>query len=420
MKVLWITNQATSDIAQCIGNLVHFGGGWMNTLSCQVADKHDLTIIFPYANGKKTMSGKIGNIKYFGIPMIKDRIKESIEIQQKYADIFVAEKPDVVHIWGTEYIHSWDAICASEKVGLLNKVVISIQGLVSIYKNHFWCGLNYNNFPALTIRDFKFKTSIKDKYNSFVKRGYYEKLSLMKVRNVIGRTDWDRACTEQFNPNVNYFFCNETLREMFYKKRWSINNCERHSIFVSQSQYPIKGFHLALETVAILKEKWPDVRLVTTGKDRIHCSKTDILRLGDYDLLLRKKIKDLGLEDNVEFVGMLDECRMCNQYLSSHVFLSPSSIENSPNSVGEAMLLGMPVVSSDVGGVKNMLRHELEGFLYQYDAPYMAAYYIDRIFSNDELATLIGKNAYEHAKQTHDVEQNFHSMIKIYQTISQQ
>ena len=66
--------------------------------------------------------------------------------------------------------------------------------------------------------------------------------------------------------------------------------------------------------------------------------------------------------------------------------MSASTIENSPNSVGEAMLLGCPVVSSCVGGVPDMLEHGREGFLYQASVPYMLAWYVKRVFGDDELA----------------------------------
>ena len=136
------------------------------------------------------------------------------------------------------------------------------------------------------------------------------------------------------------------------------------------------------------------------------------------DVLVRNQIKKLGLEQNVSFLGVLNEEEMRDRFLKSHIFLSPSSIENSPNSVGEAMLLGMPVVSSDVGGVKNMLTHEKEGYVYQADAAYMMAYYIDKIFSDDELAVRLGENAHKHAMMTHDREKNFRTLMDIYKTIS--
>ena len=71
---------------------------------------------------------------------------------------------------------------------------------------------------------------------------------------------------------------------------------------------------------------------------------------------------------------------MCEQYLKANVFVLPSAIENSPNSLGEAMMLGTPTVVSDVGGVKNMIDHEKEGYVYQPDASYMIAYYAGRFF----------------------------------------
>lgn len=73
------------------------------------------------------------------------------------------------------------------------------------------------------------------------------------------------------------------------------------------------------------------------------------------------------------------------RYLASSVFVSVSTIENSPNSVGEAMLFGCPVVSSCVGGVLDMLEHGQEGFLYQASAPYMLAWYVGCVFRDDGL-----------------------------------
>lgn len=418
MKILWVTNQATPEISAQLGKNMSVGGGWMNTLSHQVSAEHELVIVFPCDVRTKDIDGTISGINYYGIQMNKADDKASTFVLEKIKRIIKLQKPDIIHIWGTEYIHSWSAACACEELGLLDNVVVSIQGLVSIYKFHFWCGLDRKDFPIVTLRDLKFKSGITAKYESFIRRGFYEKLTLQKVKNVIGRTDWDEACVLQYNPCINYFFCNETLRESFYNNRWDLSQCKKHTVFVSQSQYPIKGFHMALEAIAILKRKWPDIKLITTGRDRIHCTKKELLKLGDYDLLIRKKIIELDLEKNVVFVGSLDEQSMCKQYTSSHVFLSPSSIENSPNSVGEAMLLGMPVVTSDVGGVKNMLSHNLEGYIYQYDAPYMAAYYIDKIFSDDPLANSLGEKAYLHAKQTHDWVKNYNVMMSIYESIS--
>ena len=57
------------------------------------------------------------------------------------------------------------------------------------------------------------------------------------------------------------------------------------------------------------------------------------------------------LEDKVSFLGPLNAEQMKAEYLRSNVFLCPSSIENSPNSLGEAQMLGVPCVASYVGGI---------------------------------------------------------------------
>ena len=77
---------------------------------------------------------------------------------------------------------------------------------------------------------------------------------------------------------------------------------------------------------------------------------------------------------------------MKERFLRTNVFVSSSAIENSPNSIGEAMLLGTPIVASDVGGVSSLIEHGKTGFLYQADAPYMLAYYIEKLFDNSKLA----------------------------------
>ena len=117
------------------------------------------------------------------------------------------------------------------------------------------------------------------------------------------------------------------------------------------------------------------------------------------------------------FTGSLNEAQMKERFINSNVFVSPSTIENSPNSLGEAMLLGVPAISSDVGGVKNMLQHEKEGYVYQPDAPYMLAYYVKKIFADPEKAKMLGDAAKKHAQHTHSREINLETLLTIYTEI---
>ena len=119
----------------------------------------------------------------------------------------------------------------------------------------------------------------------------------------------------------------------------------------------------------------------------------------------------------MKFLGYLSEGEMCERYLKSHVFVSASSIENSSNSVAEAMLLGMPIVASAVGGVPDMLEDRKEGFLYQSDASYMLAHYIMKMFDNDEIAKEYGLAARKRALYAHDRDLNNQKLVEIYEKV---
>lgn len=419
MRVLWITNQATPNIARDMKDDIGFGGGWMADLSLQISsnDCIKLGIVFPVNTiEKNNITGQVDRIWYCGLFLNKAANEPKMKDVIDFERIIFLFKPDVIHIWGTEYVHSFSAIQACKNLDLLHRTVVSIQGLVSIYARHFW---GYISEPLLkpTFRDIVKNSTLKKQQESFSRRGIYEIETLKIARHVIGRTDWDNACTQQINEKLKYHFCNETLRSPFYNNDWSIDQCERQSIFVSQSQYPIKGLHIVLEAMPLIIKRYPNAKVYTTGNNKVARNFKGKLKQNTYDWYIEKLIEQYHLQDNIIFTGFLDEDQMCKRFCSAHVFVSASSIENSPNSLGEAMLLGVPIVSSCVGGVKDMLVDSQEGFIYPADEPYMLAYYINKIFEDDDLAIRLSKNAKKHAKFTHDPQRNLDGLLNIYNEI---
>lgn len=120
-----------------------------------------------------------------------------------------------------------------------------------------------------------------------------------------------------------------------------------------------------------------------------------------------------GLEDNVEFTGPLDAEGMIKEYLRANVFVSPSSIENSPNSLGEAQILGTPCISSYVGGAMDMMSGNEEN-LYRFEEIEMLAYKICRIFQNREKQVDMS----EVARKRHCAETNQRRLLDIYRCIT--
>ncbi len=418
MKILWLCNIPLPDIAIDMSYPIINGGGWLVGLSNDLKKCPDieLNICFPLSNEKEIIKGRLDNINYYGFPKkLNQPHKYDISVEEHLKYILNEVTPDIVHIFGTEYPHSLSMTKVFNKP---DRTIINIQGLCSIYTKHYTSGLAYNIISQYTFRDFIKQDNIRQQQKKFEKRGKMEITAIKNVNHIIGRTTWDKACVSQINPNAKYHFCNETLRDEFYKYIWDINNCEKYSIFISQGGYPIKGLHFMLEALPEIIKRFPHVHLYVAGDDITKSENLkDRLKITSYGKYIKKLIKEYGLIEHITFTGNLDEKQMCNRFLRSNVYVSPSNIENSPNSLGEAMLLGVPSVASDVGGVKDMLEHPVEGFVYQHDAPYMLAHYVCEIFQNDKLALEFSTNSRKHAMETHNKDNNLKTMIDIYKEI---
>ena len=421
MNILWLINIPLPEASQLMGENPSPFGGWLINASKDLANKEDveLSIAFPSNKANKFRELKGEKINYYPFIPVKENDNKVIENNESFETLLNNLKPDIVHIYGTEIAHTLSMVNTCNKINI--KTVISVQGLVSIIEKHMYSNLPIYAIYGNTFRNIIRKDNVRGLKKLFRNRGKNEIEAIKRTNHIIGRTTWDKACSNQINPQANYHFCNETLREEFYKHQWDVNDCEKHSIFLSQGQYPIKGLHYVLEAMPLILKKFPQTKVYISGKDITKSdSIKDKLLMTYYGKYIRKMIKRLDLERNVVFTGPLDEEKMCQRYLKSHVFVCPSSIENSPNSLGEAMILGVPSIASYVGGIPDMLKDKEEGFLYQHDAPYMLTHYICEIFEKKDLAIKFSKNAREHALKTHDRNENTRRLIKIYNEIVSQ
>ena len=296
---------------------------------------------------------------------------------------------------------------------MLDRTVASIQGLCRFLAEHYTDGIPPRDVRHTTFRDLVRKDNMAQQQEIFRLRGEFETKSLEKLGHAIGRTSWDRARARELNPEILYHFCNETLRQPFFEGSWQYAGCRKYRIFASSCVYPVKGFHYLLEAFREVLKAYPEATLAVPGSSFFTVSR---LRQSGYQKYLAGLAA--GLEDKIEFLGDLNAEEMKQAYLNSHVFVMPSTIENSSNSLGEAMLLGMPCVASMVGGTKDLLTDEKEGFFYQSSAPYMLAYEIGKVFSMEEKAGELGQAARAHAARTHDPETNLKTLLSIYREVS--
>lgn len=418
MKVLWLINIPLPEASSLMNRKSTPLGGWLINASKDLAAQKEieLTILFPENSVDRFERLEGEKITYYAFKSVNDKNKKVIKNNVILKEIVTEVNPDIVHIYGTELAHTLSMVNICKEID--TKVIISIQGLVSVYAEHVMANLPWRVIYGFTLRNLLMRDNVIGLKKILMRRGKNEIDAIKNVKHIIGRTSWDKACINNINKSAQYHFCNETLREEFYKYKWDISKCERHSIFLSQGQTPIKGLHYVIKAMPIVLKEFPDAKLYVSGKNIIkYDSLKEKLMITYYGKYIKKLIKKLNLEEKIVFTGPLDEKSMCKRYLKSNVFICPSSIENSPNSLGEAMILGVPCIASDVGGVSDMIKHKEEGFVYQPDAYYMIAYYIGKIFKDKELALNFSNRSREHALRTHNRKINTKNTLNIYKEI---
>ena len=467
MRVLWLCNIMLPLIAEQLHMEASNKEGWLSGLADTVLRRGDdndieLAIAFPTATeltgAERSVSD--GSVIYWGTmlygdgavcpkdPYCRERKADTdgvaagklrwyaftenttaphvydSSLEQAMRYITKDYRPDVVHCFGTEYPHTL-AMCRvfPDK----SRILIGIQGLCKVYADAYYADLPGKVIDSVTPRDVIKQDNLKQQREKFVLRGEMEYEAVRLAGNVTGRTPWDKHYTSLWNPEAKYFEMNETLRPDFYTEKWDRENCEPHSVFLSQGDYPIKGLHYMLLALPQILKKYPDTMVYVAGNSCVgDGSVIKTLKLSAYGRFLRGLIGKYHLEEHVCFLGRLNAEQMKRQYLKSNLFVCCSSIENSPNSLGEAMLLGVPCVSADVGGIAGIFTDGEDGILYKgfetggstlkRNAHNLAESVI-RMFADDEAANRYTQNARQHAMRTHDKEKNYAKLIEIYDKI---
>lgn len=411
MKILWLGSIMLPRIAEAEHCETPVHNGWLIQLADIVSSLPDTELLYLFPSDCRR-SGQCGNLKYIGLSE-KQRRRDEESYIRELVTILQEEQANVIHIWGAEFDHSSPFMEAAVRAGVQTRVVVSIQGLLSVYAKDYTAFLPESVVHSHTLNSLV-RGNIRHGQKRFEKSGRRETALLKRVHHVIGRTDWDKAAAWAINPKARYHHNYETLRTPFYSGEWSYEQCEKHSLFCSQSHYPIKGLHLILQALALVKREYPDVFLYVGGQD---ITRMPFWRITPYRRYLRQLIERLELQKHVKFTGFLTAEQMKARYLLSNVFVSSSSVENSSNSIGEAMLLGTPVVSSCVGGILSLMEHGKEGLLYPANEVNMLAHHICTLFANPDFAARISSAARHRAAKTHDGTANAGQLVHIYQEI---
>ena len=412
MRVLWIGGFGLKSLND--NNTSGYnGGGWLASLKKEIIKCSDVTLGIAFCKEHCFQKVVQDNISYYVVPNYhksrKDKYLDFIHIKDVTRDeiqwshyenqlkmVIDDFKPDVIEIFGSEFYFSLAA-----RVSKHIPTVLHFQGILSLYIYIFLP-------PGISKWQYIMSgKGLRGKYNNFQylaywqRSAYREKAVLKAVPHVIGRTDWDKQAIAVLNPNAKYHYGGEILRDVFYEnKERTIPSKITISSTISFPTY--KGYDVILKVANILKNEL-HLDFVWNVYGNIN---PDFME------------KQVGLRHegvDVRLCGVASPTQLRDALLESTMYFHPSYTENSPNSVCEAQILGVPVVASRVGGTDSLVEHGKTGFLYPVTDPYIAAYYIMYLVDNPDVNIAIGKAAKQVATARHDKKKIVNELMETYQ-----
>lgn len=146
---------------------------------------------------------------------------------------------------------------------------------------------------------------------------------------------------------------------------------------------PIYNVALLVEAFALVREEEPGALLTLAGT-------------GSQDAALRAQVQAAGLGEAVRFTGRVERGEMPVLLAEHTVYANPTDVDNMPVSLLEAFASGLPVVSTDAGGVPDLCVHERHGLLVPRGDARALADAILRLHRDAELRGRLVRQAREH------------------------
>jgi L-malate glycosyltransferase len=154
-----------------------------------------------------------------------------------------------------------------------------------------------------------------------------------------------RDVLRSFDIDADVVYNTVDLRQFAYRSR----NPLRPRLLCTRNFEPLYNIACVLRAFARIQAQHPDATLTLVGS-------------GSQDAALRAQAEALQLK-NVTFTGRVAPSEICRYYSEADIYIQAPSIDNMPLSVLEAFASGMPVVSTNVGGVPSILRNGVDGLL---------------------------------------------------------
>ena len=408
MKILWVLNMVMPEAAQELGIKTSFSGGWLiDYMRCLAEDPDMELATMTYANVAEPIARTVNGVKHYIFPGGGKRLlftskKTTGDCRYVLEDF----QPDLIHLHGTEYSIAYSMVKLQPK----QPILLTIQGILTRISQEYKGGMSWFQFcRASTAKQWMKLNAPIFAQALFNKNAKRERYVLRNVTRVTGRTTWDKAVMQSINPKLQYYRLNYNLRPEFYtEKSWSAEKMEPHSVYTGAATYSLKGLHILIRAMEIVKTRYPDAKLYVPGNN------TSIKSSNGYEKYIRKMIQKAGLQENVIFTGRKSAEEVVDTLTKANVCVVPSAMEGASATVCEAMMIGTPAICAFRGGMTDLLRDGISGFCYDFPEYPVLAERICQLFEDEKLCCQFSQLAKKDAQARHARAENYRNLKNIY------
>lgn len=417
-KIIWFVN-AAFDETSLQNNLNNKGKGWLATLANTLLDQYDLHVISvdPYRKDKKGEKLTTHYLKpsHWKLKLVLNAFwplkNMEGDLLSQMLTLVKEIDPDLIHIHGSE--KQFIRIASRPEVKHI-PIGLSIQGVMTAISKGYTASYPLSFLKTFyAFRGFQ-KTKwlpqrLLNRYKSFIKQAEIEKNYSQHVDFFFGRTTWDKHISQLLGNQTNYFKIDRILKPEFYNTVWTPPKQKSQKIIIHTTlgNALFKGIDVIAESCTYLIDKGLEFEWHIAGVDKDSWS----VRAA------KKKLKHKFPKHGLVFLGPLDADQLISHMLKANIYVMSSYIENSPNSLAEAMLIGMPCIATFAGGTSTYINQNKDGVLVPTgDALAMAATIFD-FYKNPDKAVLYGKNARNVSLKRHDPERIKNAFIEAYASI---
>lgn len=282
-------------------------------------------------------------------------------------------EPDIVHSHGTEGPYALTGVESKYPC------IVSIQGIINEY---------FKVVPSLRFRLVRhFEKSVVENNNYFA-----------------CRTHFDSNFVLSHNRTAKVFTLHEAMSPIYFQNDWKVQGLQ--TILFVGYLCERKGIEDVLKATSIVKKKHPDILLNVIGAGK-----------SKYLTYLKKLRAHLTLDRNVKFLGFKTHNEIAQYHMDSEILVLPSKMDNSPNVIAEAMVSGLPVIATNVGGIPSMVKDQETGLLVDPNDSQGLAEKIIYLLSNPRERQRLSLNARRNARKRHNPQTVAETTIVAYSEI---